>query len=322
MSATSPLIDVRDLERTFDVRRRVDGRRRRVRDSVLAVHDLTFAVAAGEMVGYIGPNGAGKSTTIKMLTGILVPTGGQVRVAGLDPSRDRVELARRIGVVFGQRSTLWWDLPLRDSFELLQKMYRISPARYRDNLDRFVDLLDLGDQLDTPVRQLSLGQRMRGDITAALLHDPEVLYLDEPTIGLDVVSKGRLREFLRALNAERGTTLLLTTHDLQDIEALCDRVIVIDHGTSVYDGSLAGLHAQGGSTRTLVVDLVDEAPAVEVPGATVRRVEGPRQWLSFPADASAAPIVAAVAAAYDVADLSIQEPDIEDVIRELYSRGT
>jgi ABC-2 type transport system ATP-binding protein len=321
MSARGPLIDVRDLERTFDVRRRVDGRRRRVRDSVLAVHDLTFSVDAGEMVGYIGPNGAGKSTTIKMLTGILVPTGGQVRVAGLDPSRDRVGLARRIGVVFGQRSTLWWDLPLRDSFELLQKMYRISPARYRDNLERFVDLLDLGDQLDTPVRQLSLGQRMRGDITAALLHDPEVLYLDEPTIGLDVVSKGRLREFLRALNDERGTTLVLTTHDLQDIEALCDRVIVIDRGTSVYDGSLAGLHAEGGSSRTLVVDLVDEAPPVDVPGATVSRVDGPRQWLSFPADASAAPIVAAVAASYDVADLSIQEPDIEDVIRELYSRA-
>ncbi len=321
MSVTEPLIDVRDLERTFDVRRRVEGRRRRVRDSVLAVHDLTFSVDAGEMVGYIGPNGAGKSTTIKMLTGILVPTGGQVRVAGLDPSRDRLELARRIGVVFGQRSTLWWDLPLRDSFDLLQKMYRIAPARYRDNLDRFVDLLDLGDQLDTPVRQLSLGQRMRGDITAALLHDPEVLYLDEPTIGLDVVSKGRLREFLRALNDERGTTLVLTTHDLQDIEALCDRVIVIDHGTSVFDGPLAGLHEQGGSTRTLVVDLVDEAPPIEVPGAVVRRVEGPRQWLAFPTDLSAAPIVAAVASAYDVADLSIQEPAIEDVIRDLYSRG-
>jgi ABC-2 type transport system ATP-binding protein len=321
MTPHQPLIDVQDLGRSFDVRRRVDGRRRRSRESVVAVHDLTFSVAAGEMVGYIGPNGAGKSTTIKMLTGILVPTEGRVRVAGLDPSRDRVSLARRIGVVFGQRSTLWWDLPLRDSFDLLQKMYRIEPARYRENLARFVELLDLGDQLDTPVRQLSLGQRMRGDITAALLHDPEVLYLDEPTIGLDVVSKGRLREFLRALNAERGTTLLLTTHDLQDIEALCDRVIVIDHGTSVYDGSLAGLHAQGGSTRTLVVDLVDEAAPVEVPGATVRRVDGPRQWLSFPADASAAPIVAALAAAYDVADLSIQEPAIEDVIRELYSRG-
>jgi ABC-2 type transport system ATP-binding protein len=318
---SQPLIDVHDLQRTFDVRRQVEGRRRRTREQVRAVHDLTFSVTAGEMVGYIGPNGAGKSTTIKMLTGILVPTGGRVRVAGLDPSRQRVELARRIGVVFGQRSTLWWDLPLRDSFDLLQKMYRIPPTRYRENLDRFIDLLDLGCQLDTPVRQLSLGQRMRGDITAALLHDPEVVYLDEPTIGLDVVSKGRLREFLRALNAERGTTLLLTTHDLQDIEALCDRVIVIDHGTAVYDGSLAGLHAQGGSTRTLVVDLVDEAEPIEVLGATVRRVEGPRQWLSFPTEASAAPVVAAVAAAYDVADLSIQEPDIEDVIRDLYSRG-
>src|SRR6476469_5776492 len=269
----------------------------------------TFAVDAGELVGYIGPNGAGKSTTIKMLTGILVPTSGELRVAGLEPSRERTQLARRIGVVFGQRTTLWWDLPLRDSFEMLQKIYRVEPARHRRTLEEYVELLDLGDLLHTPVRQLSLGQRMRGDITAALLHDPEVIYLDEPTIGLDVVSKGRLREFLRALNRERGTTLLLTTHDLQDIEALCDRVIVIDHGTSVYDGSLAGLHDQGGSTRTLVVDLVDEAPPIEVPGAHVRRVEGPRQWLSFPADASAAPVVAAVAASYDVADLSIQEPD-------------
>ncbi|WP_224277344.1 ABC transporter ATP-binding protein [Nocardioides lacusdianchii] len=315
-----PLIDVSGLERTFVVRRRA-GFMRRTRSEVRAVHDLTFSVETGEMVGYIGPNGAGKSTTIKMLTGILVPTAGSLRVAGLDPSRQRTELAQRIGVVFGQRTTLWWDLPLRDSFELLRKIYRIPDARYRENLDRFVELLDLGDQLDTPVRQLSLGQRMRGDITAALLHDPEILYLDEPTIGLDVVSKGRLREFLRALNAERSTTLLLTTHDLQDIEALCDRVIVIDHGTSVYDGSLAGLHAQGGSSRTLVVDLVDEGPPIDVPGARVKKVEGPRQWLSFPTEASAAPVVAAVAASYDVADLSIQEPDIEDVIRDLYSRG-
>jgi ABC-2 type transport system ATP-binding protein len=161
---------------------------------------------------------------------------------------------------------------------------------------------------------------MRGDIAAALLHDPEMLYLDEPTIGLDVVSKGRLRDFLRTLNTERGTTLLLTTHDLQDIEALCRRVIVIDHGTVVYDGAFAGLHQQRDSARTLVVDLVDEAPPIEVAGATVRKVDGPRQWLTFPADSSAAPIVAAVVASYDVADLSVQEPDIEDVIRELYTR--
>ncbi len=319
------LIEVRDLARTFAVRRRdpaATGRRqakRRTRSEVQAVRDLSFSIEAGEMVGYIGPNGAGKSTTIKMLTGILVPTAGRVRVAGLDPSRQRTDLARRIGVVFGQRTTLWWDLPLRDSFALLQKLYRVDPERHRRNLEEYVELLDLGDLLDTPVRQLSLGQRMRGDITAALLHDPEILYLDEPTIGLDVVSKGRLREFLRALNAERGTTLLLTTHDLQDIEALCRRVIVIDHGTAVFDGALTDLHLRGGSTRTLVVDLVDEAPPIQVDGAVTRRVEGPRQWLSFPADASAAPIVAAVAASYAVADLSIQEPDIEDVIRQIYA---
>jgi ABC-2 type transport system ATP-binding protein len=313
------LIEVRDLRRTFVVRKR-DGGLTRTRTEVEAVRDLTFAIGAGEMVGYIGPNGAGKSTTIKMLTGILVPTGGHLRVGGLEPSRRRTELAMRIGVVFGQRTTLWWDLPLRDSFELLQKIYRVEPARHRRNLAEFVELLDLADLLDTPVRQLSLGQRMRGDIVAALLHEPEILFLDEPTIGLDVISKGRLREFLRALNATRGTTLVLTTHDLQDIEALCRRVIVIDHGTAVFDGALADLHRHGGSTRTLVVDLVDEGPAIVVPGAETRRVEGPRQWLSFPTDASAAPIVAAVAASYDVADLSIQEPDIEDVIRELYSR--
>lgn len=315
----SPQIEVRGLGRTFVVRRRA-GRLRRRTETVHAVSDLSFSVRAGEMVGYIGPNGAGKSTTIKMLTGILTPTSGQLRVAGLEPQRDRTTLARRIGVVFGQRSTLWWDLPLRDSYELLQKIYRIAPARFESNLSRYVDLLDLGDLLDTPVRQLSLGQRMRGEITAALLHDPEILYLDEPTIGLDVVSKGRLRDFLRTLNRERGTTLILTTHDLQDIEALCDRVIVIDHGTAVFDGSLVDLHRSGGSGRTLVVDLLDEREPIVVEGAETVRVEGPRQWLRFPAEASAAPIVSAVAAAYDVADLSIQEPAIEDVIRDLYGR--
>jgi ABC-2 type transport system ATP-binding protein len=314
-----PLIEVEGLSRSFTVRRRA-GRLRRTTEVVRAVRDLSFSVERGEMVGYIGPNGAGKSTTVKMLTGILVPTSGRISVAGIDPSRGRVDLTRRIGVVFGQRTTLWWDLPLRDSFDLLRRIYRVDAGRHRRNLAEFTELLDLGDLLDTPVRQLSLGQRMRGDIAAALLHDPEILYLDEPTIGLDVVSKGRLREFLRRVNAERRVTLLLTTHDLQDIEQLCRRVMVIDRGTLVYDGPLAGLHAHGSGTRQLVVDLVDEADPIDVPGATVTRVEGPRQWLSFPADASAAPVVAAVAAAYDVADLSINEPDIEDVIREIYSR--
>jgi ABC-2 type transport system ATP-binding protein len=315
------LIEVEDLARTFTVRRKT-GRLRRTTDLVHAVHGLSFSVERGEMVGYIGPNGAGKSTTIKMLTGILVPTSGRLSVAGIDPSRHRVELTRRIGVVFGQRTTLWWDLPLRDSFDLLRRIYRVDTGRHRRNLAEFTELLGLGDLMDTPVRQLSLGQRMRGDIAAALLHDPEILYLDEPTIGLDVVSKGRLREFLRTVNAERDVTLLLTTHDLQDIEQLCRRVMVIDHGSLVYDGTLAGLHDEGSSSRTLVVDLVDEAPPIDVPGAQVAKVEGPRQWLTFPSGASAAPVVAAVAASYDVADLSIQEPDIEDVIRQIYSRGS
>src|SRR6476620_8577782 len=251
------LIELEHLSRSSTVRRKA-GRVRRTTHEVHAVRDLSFGIERGEMVGYIGPNGAGKSTTIKMLTGILVPTSGRLSVADIDPSRSRVDLTRRIGVVFGQRTTLWWDLPLRDSFDLLRRIYRVDTERHRRNLTEFTELLGLGDLLDTPVRQLSLGQRMRGDIAAALLHDPEILYLDEPTIGLDVVSKGRLREFLRTLNAERGTTLLLTTHDLQDIEALCRRVIVIDHGTAVFDGDLVDLHRQGGSTRTLVVDLVDE----------------------------------------------------------------
>nr|WP_179661473.1 ATP-binding cassette domain-containing protein [Nocardioides panzhihuensis] len=313
------MIEVRDLSREFTIRKRAGAFRR---TSVVkhAVHDLSFDIEAGEMVGYIGPNGAGKSTTIKMLTGILVPSGGSALVAGLEPSRQRRELARRIGVVFGQRTSLWWDLPLHDSFELLRRIYRIPDQTFRRNLEDHVALLDLGDLMDTPVRQLSLGQRMRGDIAAALLHDPEILYLDEPTIGLDVVSKGRLREFLRALNHERRTTLMLTTHDLQDIEALCDRVIVIDHGTAVFDGPLSSLRATGGSSRTLVVDLVDEASPIAIEGARVVKIEGPRQWLAFPAGASAAPLVAQITAAYDVADLSIHEPDIEDVIRQLYSR--
>ena len=287
-----------------------------------AVRDLSFTVERGEMVGYIGPNGAGKSTTIKMLTGILVPTSGRLRVAGIDPSRNRVELTRRIGVVFGQRTTLWWDLPLRDSFDLLRRIYRVDPARHRRNLAEFTELLDLGGLLDTPVRQLSLGQRMRGDIAAALLHDPEILYLDEPTIGLDVVSKGRLREFLRRVNAERRCTLLLTTHDLQDIEQLCRRVMVIDHGSLVYDGTLAGAARAGrldphAGRRPRGRGSRDRRTG----GGGGARSRGPRQWLCFPAGASAAPVVAAVAAAYDVADLSIQEPDIEAVIREIYQRG-
>lgn len=318
------LISLDGVEKVFDVRRRV-GLVRREKRQVRAVDGISFEVARGEMVGYIGPNGAGKSTTIKMLTGILTPSGGRLRVAGIDPARERLRLAHRIGVVFGQRTTLWWDLPLKDSYGLMRRMYRIPAARFAENMERCVDRLDLADLLDVPVRQLSLGQRMRGDIAAALLHDPDVLYLDEPTIGLDVVSKASVRGFLRQLNEELGTTVLLTTHDLQDIEQLCERVMVIDHGRLVYDGSLGGLHTAGGadgaaaSERTLVVDLERELPPIEVAGARVVKVEGARQWLAFPARASAAPLVAAVAAEYPLLDLSVREPDIEDVIARMYA---
>ncbi|MBT2493855.1 ATP-binding cassette domain-containing protein [Streptomyces sp. ISL-96] len=315
---TENFIELDGVEKVFDVRRKT-GRLRREKTQVRAVDGISFSVPRGEMVGYIGPNGAGKSTTIKMLTGILTPSGGRVRVAGIDPSRERTRLAQRIGVVFGQRTTLWWDLPLRDSYRLMHRMYRIPDDRFKVNMARCVELLDLGELLDVPVRQLSLGQRMRGDIAAALLHDPEVLYLDEPTIGLDVISKAKVRDFLRDLNAERGTTVLLTTHDLTDIEQLCKRVMVIDHGRLVYDGALAGLHEVGESERTLVVDLERELPPIEVAGARVVKVEGPRQWLAFPASVSAAPLVAAVAERYPLVDLSVREPDIEAVIAKMYA---
>ncbi len=287
--------------------------------TVHAVRDLSFSVEAGEMVGYIGPNGAGKSTTIKMLTGILVPSTGSLRVAGFTPYAERTRLARRIGVVFGQRTTLWWDLPLRDSYDLLRRIYRIPTARYDRNLATFTDLLDLGALLDTPVRQLSLGQRMRGDIAAALLHDPDIVYLDEPTIGLDIVSKSNLREFLRETNRERGVTVLLTTHDLDDIEQLCSRVMVIDTGRLVFDGDLEALHQVGGARRMLIVDLAQASAPLQVSGAETVRVDGPRQWLAFPAEASAAPLIAGIAASATIADLAIVEPDIEDVIKRIYS---
>ncbi|GAA4082264.1 ATP-binding cassette domain-containing protein [Streptomyces shaanxiensis] len=314
-------IELDGVEKVFDVRKKT-GFLKRERRQVRAVDSISFTVARGEMVGYIGPNGAGKSTTIKMLTGILTPSGGRLRVAGIDPSRERKRLAHRIGVVFGQRTTLWWDLPLIDSYKLMHRMYRIPDGRYRENLDRLVELLDLAALLDVPVRQLSLGQRMRGDIAAALLHDPEVLYLDEPTIGLDVISKAKVREFLREVNAERGTTVLLTTHDLQDIEQLCSRVMVIDHGRMMYDGPLAGLHEVGESERTLVVDLERELPPIDAAPARVVKVEGPRQWLAFPAGESAAVLVARIAAEYPLVDLSVREPDIEAVIAKMYVEQT
>ena len=314
------MIELDNVTKSFVVRRRT-GRLRRVRTVVRACEGISFSVGAGEFVGYLGPNGAGKSTTIKMLTGILTPTSGSLRVAGLDPSRQRTTLARRIGVVFGQRTTLWWDLPLRDSLALVRHLYRIEVGEHRRRLAALIDLLDLGPFLDTPVRQLSLGQRMRGDLTAALLHDPELLILDEPTIGLDVVSKATVRSFLAELNAERGTTVLLTTHDLGDIERLCRRVMIIDQGRLAYDGDLDRLRATAEAERMLVVELERPEPPLDVPGARFVRSDGPRQWLVIGRKVNAATVVADVAARHQVADIALREPDIEDVVARLYRRG-
>jgi ABC-2 type transport system ATP-binding protein len=315
------VIETEDLGKTFRVRRRAGRLRRRV-EEVVAVSGLSFAIEPGEMVGYIGPNGAGKSTTIKMLTGILVPSHGTVRVNGLDPSRKRIEVARQVGVVFGQRSQLWWDLPLVDSFELLRRVYRVEEPTFRSTLGELVELLELNELLEVPVRQLSLGQRMRGDIAAALLHDPPIVYLDEPTIGLDVVSKARVREFLASRNATRGTTVLLTTHDLDDIERLCQRVMIIDHGSLLFDGGLADVVERLGQERTLVVDLAAPAAPLTVPGARVVHVDGVRQRLAFKqSETSAAAVIAAVASAAEIVELTIEEPDIESAIRRLYELG-
>ncbi|GAB3460828.1 ATP-binding cassette domain-containing protein [Streptomonospora sediminis] len=290
---------------------------RRRRHRVSAVGGVSFAVAAGEIVGYLGPNGAGKSTTMKMLTGILTPSAGRLRVCGLEPSVQRTALAQRIGVVFGQRTTLWWDLPLRDSLALTRHLYRVGAVDHRRRLAELTEVLELADFLATPVRQLSLGQRMRGDLAAALLHDPRLLVLDEPTIGLDVVSKAAIRDFLLRLNAERGTTILLTTHDLGDVERLCRRVMVIDGGRLAFDGDLAGLHAAAPSPRTLVVDLDGTHPPIEVPGARTAGVEGPRQWLEL--RGNPATVIAEVTARYPVADIALREPDIEEVVRRIYT---
>jgi len=313
-----PAIDLEHVGKDFVVRRAV-GRLRRRTDVVHAVTDLSFSVEPGSLVGYIGPNGAGKSTTVKMLTGILVPSRGRISVAGLVPTRQRTKLAGRIGVMFGQRVQLWWDLPLIESFELLRHIYRIPSQIYERNLSAFRQLLDLDEFLRTPVRQLSLGQRIRGELTAAMLHDPEILFLDEPTIGLDVIARQRVRELLLSANRERGMTVLLTSHDLTDIERLCSRILIIDRGRLIFDGDVDTLKARYGKERVLVVDLEEPGPALQLDGARVIRVEGPRQWIAFDGDrVSAAQLTAAAAAQAPLRDLTVQEPEIEDVVRRIY----
>jgi ABC-2 type transport system ATP-binding protein len=291
-------------------------------EETVAVDDVSFSLEAGELVGYIGPNGAGKSTTIKMLTGILVPTSGLVRVAGIEPHTHRQQNAQNIGVVFGQRSQLYWDLPLRESFALLRSIYDIPRDRYEANLTAFSELLDLERFMSTPVRQLSLGERMRGDFAAALLHEPPVVYLDEPTIGLDIVAKEAIREFVAAMSRDRGTTVILTTHDLADVERLCRRIVLIDEGRVIYDGPLEKLRERYGTHRVLSVEFAENYGEIAVDGAEVVRREAMTADLRFDRRAvSAEAIVRRVMEKYAIADIAITEPDIETIVRRIYTEG-
>lgn len=288
----------------------------------VAVDAVTFSLEPGELVGYIGPNGAGKSTTIKMLTGILVPSSGDVRVAGLVPWKQRKENARNIGVIFGQRSQLYWDLPLIESFELLRAIYGVPREQYRRNLNEFVEILEMASFLQTPVRQLSLGQRMRGDFAAALLHSPRIVYLDEPTIGLDVVAKEAIREFIARINAERGATIILTTHDLADVERLCRRIILIDHGTLIFDGDIERIKTEYGRFRTLVVRFSEPIEHPQLEGAQLASVEDSSARFRFDRNTQRADLLVRQASErYRVEDVSLEEPDLESIIRRIYVEG-
>jgi ABC-2 type transport system ATP-binding protein len=288
----------------------------------VAVDGVSFTLEPGELVGYLGPNGAGKSTTIKMLTGILVPTSGKLEVAGLVPFANRQQNAQNIGVVFGQRSQLYWDLPLRESFELLRSIYDVPRDRYLQNLRHFTEILDLERFMGTPVRQLSLGERMRGDFAGAMLHDPQIVYLDEPTIGLDVVAKEAIRVFIEEVNRERGTTVILTTHDLADVERLTKRVVLIDDGTVIYDGALERLREEYGTYRTLVVTLADSCDDVAVAGALVESHEGNIVRYRFNRrDVSAELVIRRVTEICRISDVAIVEPDIDAIVRRIYVEG-
>lgn len=329
-----PIIQVDHLVKEFQRPKRIEGafgglRSLVTRQSITtrAVNDVSFSIDRGELVGYLGSNGAGKSTTIKMLSGILVPSGGEILVDGRVPWRDRELNALNIGVVFGQRTQLWWDLPLMDSLKLIGKLYRVEPERFRTNLDRLVDQLGIGGFLQTPVRQLSLGQRMRGDLAAAMLYEPRILYLDEPTVGLDVVAKERTRQFVEEVNRELGTTIILTTHDLADVERLCKRIIFIDKGTVLYDGSVSELKRRYAPWRVLDITLQpgdDPAPPVSLrlDGVEIDEQTDTRLLLHFdPERIAVTDIITAVIGQRAVSDISIIEPDLEGVVREIVEQG-
>lgn len=294
---------------------------------IRAVNDISFTVKQGEMVGYIGENGAGKSTTIKMLTGILTPTSGKVIVNGMNPHKEREAFVRTIGVVFGQRSQLWWDIAVQESFRLLKKVYRVSDEDYKEHMDHVIETLDIGPLLDKPVRKLSLGQRMRCELAAALIHNPPLLFLDEPTIGLDVLVKLKIRQFLKEINEKYNTTILLTTHDISDIEALCERVIMLDEGKIIYDGSLQKLKENWGEGKQIqftfanemTLDILKEmTDGLQV---TWKKGEQANVWTAHAPSALLPEVISRVVARYSIQDMNINEISTEEIIRNIYEEG-
>ena len=325
------IVEVDDLVKEFRTFQRREGLRGAVHDlfsrqyaTLRAVDRISFTIQPGEMVGYIGPNGAGKSTTIKMLTGILVPTVGSVKSNGYVPWKERTRYTTTIGVVFGQRTQLWWDIAVVESFQLLKKIYAVSAADYAARMKHFDQILELGRYLHTPVRKLSLGERMRCDVAAALLHNPPLVFLDEPTIGLDIVAKENIREFLLQVNQEYGTTMLLTTHDLSDIEELCARLMIIDHGRLLFDGRLAELKNRLWKEAAVKIELRDRDQALRLqsmglPGVTCDKVDDLNYRLRFPReDRSAADVIRHVVNAVEVRDIVIEEQSIEEVVKRIY----
>ena len=313
-------ISVRDLEKRFVIReKRREGEILRGKKTVRALQEVSFDVEEGELLGYIGPNGAGKSTTVKILSGILTPDGGTVTVGGRVPWKERKEHVRQIGVVFGQRTQLWWDVPIRDSYDLLKDVYRITPEDYRARLSELAEALQLEELMRTPLRQLSLGQRMRAALCGSLLHRPTLLFLDEPTIGLDAVSKLALRDFLQWENKHYGTTILLTTHDMEDIVALCPRVMVLGHGRKLFDGELAALLSRYDTVRTVTVNY-EEADAVpKLPASVPVNREGKNLTISYsPQEYATAELIARLQAAGTVRELTVQPQNIDRLVAAMY----
>ncbi|MBQ4897881.1 ABC transporter ATP-binding protein [Paenibacillus sp. Marseille-P2973] len=328
-------IEVKDLRKTFKVQKNREGLKgafqdlfKRQYNEVAAVKDISFQIPQGEICGYIGENGAGKSTTIKMLTGILVPTSGHLSVGGFVPYEEREKFVQHIGVVFGQRSQLWWDIGVIESFQLLRKVYKVSEQDFKRRLDELVERLQLQDLLNRPVRKLSLGQRMRCELVAALLHNPSIVFLDEPTIGLDIVVKSEIREFLKDMNREHGTTILLTTHDLQDIEALCSRVIMLDDGRIIYDGGLEELKNRWGTGREVQFQFGTGTKLAQLQAWTAGLpVEwsaendlGAKVWI--PLEINVSDVLGQVVGKADITDIKIVETNTDDIVRSIYQSGS